>query len=223
MQRRISWEGAKNVEILCFETLASTQLYLTQEIREGRLCAPVAVIARMQTGGIGSRNNRWEGSEGNFFASVALAQEALPDDLPIASASIYFAWLMRELLAQEDPEIWLKWPNDLYLREGKIGGVVTQRIKKTLVAGIGVNLKKKENFFDALETELSPMILLDMYLKRLENPPSWKSLFSKYRIEFEKSRRFGVHAGTEYKSLENARLMEDGSLMIGNERITGNR
>ena len=211
------------MEIRSFERLPSTQLYLTEAIRRGEIDGPTAGIAMEQTEGIGSRNNRWIGRRGNFFASFALPERSLPGDLPPASASIYFAWIMKELLAEQDEAVWLKWPNDLYRERGKIGGVVTHRLRDFLVAGIGVNLKKSENFFDALSMELSPMILLDMYLERLENAPEWKSIFRKYRLEFERSRGFSVHVGLELKSLDNAHLMEDGSLLIEGKRIYGLR
>ena len=211
------------MEIRFFETLPSTQLYLTEAVRRGEIETPTAVIAMEQSAGVGSRNNRWVGGRGNFFASFALPESSLPADLPPPSASIYFAFLMKEILVEFDEEVWLKWPNDLYREEKKIGGVVTHRLKNFLVAGIGVNLKKRENFFEALSMELSPMILLDMYIQRLEKAPDWKSLFRKYRLEFEKSRAFSVHVNWERKSLEKARLMEDGSLLIEGKRIWGLR
>ena len=211
------------MEIRSFETLPSTQLYLTEAIRKGEITEATAVITRMQTEGIGSRSNRWIGREGNFFASVALPEENLPGDLPPASASIYFAFLMREILGKYDEEVWLKWPNDLYRTERKVGGVVTHRLKSFFVAGIGVNLKKEENFYEALSVELSAEILLDLYLERLAEAPDWKSIFRKYRLEFARSRRFTVHVGAERKSLERAHLMEDGSLIIDQERIWGTR
>ncbi len=211
------------MEIRSFERLPSTQLYLTEALRRGEVTGPTAVIAREQTDGIGSRENRWIGGEGNFFASFAIPEEDLPEDLPVVSASIYFAYLMKEALEGYDPEVWVKWPNDLYRGEKKIGGIVTHRLKHFMVAGIGVNLKKDANFFEALGMELSPMILLDIYLERLENAPDWKSIFRKYQLEFEKSRRYSVHFGSEMKSLEKARILEDGSLEIEGKRIVGLR
>ena len=207
------------MEILSFESLPSTQRWLTEAIRAGEIGEPTAVLAREQTEGVGSRENRWIGYPGNFFASIALRESDLPDDLPPSAASIYFGWMMRELLREWGKPVWLKWPNDLYLGSKKAGGVITTRLHSFYVAGIGINLKKSEKNFAALEMELSPMILLDMYLRRLEEPPKWKELFRKYRLEFEKSRPFGTHRGSEFISLEKAQLMEDGSIVLDGERI----
>ncbi len=207
------------MEILSFENLPSTQRWLTEAIRSGKIAEPIAVLTREQTDGVGSRDNRWIGYPGNFFASIALRESDLPEDLPPSAASIYFGWVMRELLRELGQPVWLKWPNDLYLGSKKAGGVITTRLRSFYVAGIGVNLQKSEKNFAALETELSPMILLDMYLQRLESAPKWKELFRKYRLEFERSRPFGTHRGAEFISLEKAQLMEDGSIMLDGERI----
>jgi len=211
------------VEIRFFESLPSTQRWLTKAIRDGSVTAPLAVIAEEQTDGIGSRENRWIGHRGNFFASVALRESDLPPDLPPSAASIYFAFHMKKILETDHPELWVKWPNDLYLGGEKAGGVLTSRLKGFYVTGIGINLKKSEKNFAALETELSPIILLDMYLEVLKDPPKWKETFREYRLEFEKTRHFFTHWGEEIVSLENAQLMEDGSIVVNGERMVSLR
>jgi BirA family biotin operon repressor/biotin-[acetyl-CoA-carboxylase] ligase len=217
------WEGGSTLEIRSFESLPSTQRWLTEAIRRGEVREATAVIAAEQSDGIGSRENRWIGHRGNFFASIALEDRDLPDDLPLTSASIYFALLMKRVLASAHPDLWVKWPNDLYRGGKKVGGVLTQRLKGFFVVGIGINLKKSEKDFASLETELSPMILLDMYLECLEKVPSWKELFSEYRLEFEKSRRCSTHRNGEVISLENAQLMDDGSIVLDGERMVSLR
>ena len=207
------------MEICSFETLPSTQHYLVEKIRSGELTAPVAVIAKEQISGIGSRENSWSGGEGNFFASFAVDLEQLPDDLKLSSASIYFAFIMKQVLTELGEKVWLKWPNDLYVEDEKVGGVITQKIKNSLICGIGINLANSSNGFRSLYSELSAEFLLENYLKALEKFPKWKQIFSEYRIEFEQSRRFSVHIENYQKSLRNALLCEDGSLLIEGKRV----
>ena len=216
-------EGGSGVEIRSFESLPSTQRWLTEAIRRAEVTEATAVIAEEQTDGIGSRENRWIGHRGNFFASVAMEESQLPEDLPLSAASIYFAFLMKQLLASEHPDLWVKWPNDLYLGEKKVGGVITHRIKTFYVVGIGINLKKSERLFAALETELPADELLRRYLALLEDPPDWKDTFREYRLEFDISRRFGAHIDGEFRSLQNAQLMEDGSIVVDGERMVSLR
>ena len=100
------------MEILSFESLPSTQTYLLEALRSGRVKAPVAVLALEQSAGVGSRDNEWSGGKGNFFASFAIRLEDLPDDLPLSSASIYFSFIMKKRLESMGEALWLKWPND---------------------------------------------------------------------------------------------------------------
>ena len=207
------------MEILYFETLPSTQVYLLEKLEKGELTAPVAILTHDQSSGIGSRENSWLGGEGNFFASVAIDIATLPEDLPLSSAAIYFSFIMKQTLLELDEDIWLKWPNDFYYNDYKVGGTMTQKVKDTLVCGIGINLKKSQNGYKALQSDTSPQILLENYLVALEKFPKWKQIFSEYEVEFELSRRFSVHIENYQESLSDARLCEDGSLKIKGKKV----
>ena len=207
------------MEILSFNSLESTQLYLIKQIKNGTLTAPICVVAKEQTAGIGSRDNSWEGGEGNLFFSFAVNIEDLPKDLPLSSASIYFSFIMKEILKEKSEDIWLKWPNDLYQNSSKIGGTITKKIDNILICGIGVNLQKKSNLFEALNLNVEPINLLSKYLQALKKYPTWKQIFSLYRIEFYRNKGYFAHIDGELKSLEKAILSEDGSLIIENKRV----
>jgi BirA family biotin operon repressor/biotin-[acetyl-CoA-carboxylase] ligase len=207
------------LEILSFKTLPSTQNYLIEQLKEGSLKAPVAVITSEQYSGIGSRDNSWTGGEGNFFASIALETDALPEDLPLGSASIYFSFIMKQTLERLGEDIWLKWPNDFFFNDEKIGGTITKKFKNMIVCGIGINLKKSLNGYSALESDISAQFLLEKYLEKVEEFPTWKQIFREYEIEFELSRKFSVHIENDKKSLSDATLCEDGSLIIEGKRM----
>ena len=207
------------MEILSFDTLSSTQKYLLEKLEKKTLHAPVAVIATQQHSGVGSRDNSWSGGEGNFFVSVAIDIEKLPSDLSLSSASIYFSFIMKQTLVALGENIWLKWPNDFYLNDDKVGGTITQKINNILVCGIGINLKNTQNGYIALSSDILPKKLLENYLVALEKFPKWKQIFSEYEVEFELSRKFSVHIENYQKSLSDATLCEDGSLIIEGKRV----
>ena len=192
---------------------------MIKELEEGRVKAPVAVICTEQYSGVGSRDNDWSGSEGNFFASIAVNLDDLPQDLPLSSASIYFSFIMKQTLLKEDENIWLKWPNDFYLNDDKVGGTITKKVNDSLVCGIGINLKKSQNGYRALQSDISPLKLLENYLNALEKFPNWKQIFSEFEVEFELSRKFSVHIENYQKSLGDATLCDDGSLVIGGKKV----
>lgn len=215
-------EGGLALEIYSFETLPSTQRYLFEQIKEKKLKAPVALYCRRQNAGVGSRDNSWIGREGDLFLSFALEVQSLPKDLSLGSASIYFAYLMKSILSDYQKDIWIKWPNDIYSGEHKIGGVITQKHQETVICGIGVNLHNNKNSstaFKSLKIDISIKELVEKYLYTLEQSPLWKQIFSEYQIEFEQSKRFLVHIDKSKKSLKDAHLCKDGSLLIEGKRV----
>jgi len=192
---------------------------LLEALQNKSLCPPVAVLAYEQNAGVGSRNNRWIGGKGNFFASFAINIKDLPEDLPLSSASIYFSFIMKKTLFELGENIWLKWPNDFYKNNKKVGGTITKKVNDTLVCGIGINLKKSQNVYSALQSDILPKVLLINYLLRLKKFPKWKQIFSEYEVEFDLSRRFSVHIENYQKSLQDAVLCVDGSIYIDKRKV----
>ncbi len=180
---------------------------------------PFAVVADVQTQGQGSRGNRWEGEVGNLFFSFAVARASLPDDLKLESSSIYFAFLLKEVLARRGSNTWLKWPNDFYLDDRKIGGTITTLRGDALICGIGLNLCSAPEPFGIVDIDISRKALLDDYFAILERFPKWKQIFRKYALEFECNRRFQTHFGERSIPLEKAVLCEDGAVECEGQRI----
>ncbi|SFP70245.1 biotin--[acetyl-CoA-carboxylase] ligase [Hydrogenimonas thermophila] len=211
------------LKIYSFEILPSTQKWLIEKVQDSSVEIPCAVITEMQTDGIGSRNNSWIGNRGNFFASVAILEEHLPDDLPITATSIYFACLMKNSLENFGSKVWVKWPNDLYIESSKVGGCITVKKGGVMIVGIGVNIIKAPLGFGVLDIVISPDKLLKEFLERVKRAPSWKQIFSNFRLEFEKSKEFYTHIENEKFNLTDAILNDDGSLMIGKRRVVSLR
>ncbi|EJF06461.1 birA, biotin-(acetyl-CoA-carboxylase) ligase [Thiovulum sp. ES] len=194
----------------------STQTFLSNRIRNG-LSDEVLFWTEKQTAGIGSRGNEWIGKEGNLFFSFSISANRLPSDLETQSVSIYFAYLFKSHLESLQSNIFLKWPNDFYLKN-KVGGVVANLIKETFVIGIGINRFSVENF-GKLDLEISNNEILQIFVPKLENLPNWKSVFEKYKKEFEKSRTFETTFENKKISLEEASLNPDGSILLNGKRL----
>ncbi|MCH5336975.1 MAG: biotin--[acetyl-CoA-carboxylase] ligase [Campylobacter sp.] len=207
------------MEIVCVESLASTHLFLCEKIRKDEIKENFAIYALKQTNGVGSRENTWQSKEGNLHLSFCIKQEDLAQDLPLASASIYFAYLLKELLESKGSQLWLKWPNDLYIKDLKVGGVISAKIKNFIIGGIGLNLKFAPKNAALLDINITLKDLVEEFVKILEQKILWKDIFSKYMIEFEKSRKFSVHYEGKEFLLEDAFLYEDGSILLDNKRV----
>ncbi|MBS4241350.1 biotin--[acetyl-CoA-carboxylase] ligase [Campylobacter vulpis] len=207
------------MQIICIEKIASTQLFLCEKIRKGEIRQNTAIYALEQTSGVGSRDNAWISSRGNLHLSFCVRERDLPSDLPLASASIYFAYLLKELLESFGSQIWLKWSNDLYLNDKKVGGVMSNKIGEFIICGIGLNLKFAPQNAALCDVKIEPKELIEEFIKVLEKKFLWKRIFSKYVLEFEKSKNFSVHYEGKIYALKDAFLYEDGSILLANKRI----
>ncbi|EFC8623061.1 biotin--[acetyl-CoA-carboxylase] ligase [Campylobacter upsaliensis] len=207
------------MQIICIEKIASTQLFLCEQIRKDEIKQNTAIYALEQTSGVGSRDNAWISSKGNLHLSFCLREEDLPSDLPLASVSIYFAYLLKDLLTQKGSQIWLKWSNDLYLNDKKVGGVMSHKIGEFVVCGMGLNLKFAPQNAALCDVEIEIKELVEEFIKVLEKKFLWKQIFSKYVLEFEKSKKFSVHYEGKLYALEDALLYEDGSILLANKRV----
>ncbi|MDL0109512.1 biotin--[acetyl-CoA-carboxylase] ligase [Campylobacter felis] len=207
------------MQIICIEKIASTQLFLCEQIRKDEIRQNTAIYALEQTSGVGSRDNAWISSRGNLHLSFCVREEDLPSDLPLASVSIYFAYLLKDLLAQKGSQIWLKWSNDLYLGDKKVGGVMSHKIGEFVVCGMGLNLKFAPQNATFCDIEIEIKELVEEFIKVLEKKFLWKQIFSKYVLEFEKSKKFSVHYEGRLYALKDALLYEDGSILLANKRV----
>ncbi len=126
-----------------FDELGSTSDECIARAKAGAE-AGLAIQARRQSSGRGSRGRAWSAPEGNLSFSVLLRP-----DRPVVQAG-WFALLagiaVAEALApHSDVEPLLKWPNDVLLDGAKLAGILIDAAPAGarldwLVIGIGVNL-----------------------------------------------------------------------------------
>lgn len=207
------------MKIIYLEEVDSTHTYLKELIKNNSYKKPLALFTQHQTNGVGSRENSWIGARGNLFFSFVFHRNNLPDDLKIESASIYFSYLLKDILKKRGSKVWLKWPNDFYIENKKIGGTITTLSNDMIMCGIGVNLIEVSQDYGVLDISVDIKKLLNEYFRLLETKPSWKHIFSNFEIEFASSKEYQTTINKEKISLTNAILLEDGSIMIDNKKV----
>ena len=207
------------MKTIWLKSVESTQTYIIEKLKEDLFVEPTMVVAETQTAGKGSRGNSWIGLKDNLFFSFCLQKSSLPQDLPLSATSIYFSFLLKQILASLGSHVWMKWPNDFYLDDQKIGGTITNLNAKWFVCGIGINLKNAPKEFAHLDIDIDIETLLHKYQQSLKNLPSWKKILKEFEIEFTKSRRFSAHVSGEKVALTEAELADDGALIIDDQRI----
>ncbi|GAA9267937.1 biotin--[acetyl-CoA-carboxylase] ligase [Helicobacter pylori] len=193
--------------------MPSTQTYLLEKLKNDALKAPVLIVAKNQSAGIGSRGNIWEGTKSALTFSLALNASDLPNDLPMQANALYLGFLFKEVLKELGSQTWLKWPNDLYLGGQKIGGVLVNAYKDMRVCGIGVN--RVSTKWACLDIGASDDWIIESFLKKIEENLFWGEVLSKYALEFHRSNSFSFHNDWgEVMSLKDAELLEDGRICI---------
>lgn len=123
------------------QSLPSTNQYLQEHASE----SGVVCLAEAQTAGRGRNGRRWVSPPGqNIYLSVHwLFSEAPPGMQQLGlAAGIAVA---RALRRSGYPDVGLKWPNDLYLRGKKLGGLLVDSFGQAgqglrVIVGTGVNV-----------------------------------------------------------------------------------
>ena len=207
------------MQILYLKSVDSTQKYLKELIKSGEISLPIAVTSESQTAGYGSRGDSWNSLDENLFLSFALPISTLPKDLKLESASIYFSYILKETLSNLGSRVWIKWPNDFYVNDKKIGGLITNILDDNFICGVGINTNKSPENFAKLDIEIDKKSFIKVYLENIEKYISWKQVFSKYKLQFYKNKKFFTHKNGFRFSLERAVLQDDGSILADGERI----
>jgi BirA family biotin operon repressor/biotin-[acetyl-CoA-carboxylase] ligase len=207
------------MKIVKLKEVNSTQIYIKEYISKNGYVEPLCIVTDLQTQGLGSRGNSWIGKKGNLFFSFVLDINNLPQDLPLQSASIYFTFILKKILKDLGSKVWIKWPNDFYIEDKKIGGTITSLSKDLLFCGIGLNLVDIEENYGKLDIKIDVDDVLKNYFLLIKKRIFWKQIFSEFKIEFEISKKFQTTVDEQKISLENAVLNEDGSIEINKERV----
>ncbi len=106
---------------------------------------PLWVLADRQTAGRGRSGRGWVSEPGNLLASLALPLSAPPAAIPQLSllAGVAAVDAVRAACGAV-PGLRLKWPNDVLVVGGKLGGILVEasgiRSGRIAVIGIGLNL-----------------------------------------------------------------------------------
>ncbi len=131
------------VEVL--PTIDSTNSELMRRARAG-LMEPVLLVAEEQTAGRGRVGKSWHSRRGQSLTfSLALPMQ------PVGWSGLSLA--VGVSLAQSlHPDVRLKWPNDLWLHERKLGGILVETAStgdtpqglRMVVIGIGLNVARPD-------------------------------------------------------------------------------
>jgi BirA family biotin operon repressor/biotin-[acetyl-CoA-carboxylase] ligase len=196
-------------DIRWFAEVDSTNRLAADLARAG---APDGVVvgADHQTAGRGRRGRTWESRPGAaLLVSVILRPAPL---LVTLAAGVAAAEACEEAVAGS--HVALKWPNDLLLGDGKLGGILSELVGDAAVVGLGLNLGWAPEGAALLGADVDRDSLLHAYLAGLDQPgdvlaryrPRCATVGRRVRVELPG----GSVEGTAEAVDDDGRLVVDG-------------
>ncbi|MGB1009383.1 MAG: biotin--[acetyl-CoA-carboxylase] ligase [Thiolinea sp.] len=131
-----------------FHELPSTNEWLLAQGGCGELC-----LAEKQTAGRGRRGRSWQSpSQQNIYLSLRWCYSAVPPNYGCLSLVVGLA-VARALDKLGISGHGLKWPNDIYYHDRKLGGILLQTAKplQQVVIGIGLNANMQTEMAEGID------------------------------------------------------------------------
>lgn len=235
-----SWDlkGFYKAPALLFSSIDSTHLEMKRSclnLQDGTV-----IVANEQWAGKGRHFRKWESPSGkNLYFNILYPLNDIP--LPKAPQLMQVSALsVAETLTEIGfSDIFVKWPNDIFFRKEKLGGIIAEILPfpngNKISIGIGLNVNTNPSDLASIEKKATSLsIIQGRLLDRLE---LLKKILSALEKAYEFYGQFGVKpwlekwkkmecfVGCEAKIVEGDKVLlgvilgieEDGSLLIETE------
>jgi BirA family transcriptional regulator, biotin operon repressor / biotin---[acetyl-CoA-carboxylase] ligase len=152
--------------LLFFENLPSTNTYAANLLKKNNLPEGTIVYTNYQSAGRGQTGKRWESEDGkNLLISIVLYPSFMnPTDQFHISMTVSLG--ICDFLMRFIPACSVKWPNDIYVKNDKIAGILIEssvmgnQIENT-ISGIGLNINQ-DKFLRTVPNPVSLRLLTGM-------------------------------------------------------------
>jgi len=140
-----------------FQTIDSTNTY-ARELAEKNSVSGLVILAEQQTGGRGRRGKSWVSPfAANIYLSIVWDFEQGAEALEGLSLAVGVA-VRRALIAHGVQGVKLKWPNDIYVEQKKLGGILLEMIGDpaghcSVVIGVGLNVSMPVSQASAIDQD----------------------------------------------------------------------
>lgn len=145
-------------KIIKLEDCDSTNSYAKELRKQGLLEGRTAIMSGWQTKGRGQATNSWFSEKNqNLLCSICLKVSIPASEHFILN--VFTSLTLIELLGKYDIKGSIKWPNDIYVDNQKIAGILIEnslmgaQITETII-GIGLNVNQ-QNFPDTIPNPVS--------------------------------------------------------------------
>ena len=150
------------------QSVDSTNFYAADLVKKKNVAEGTIIFAHEQTSGRGQGENKWESEpEKNVTFSLILRPVFLPPEHQFSVNKVITLGVLSFLRSLAINEKWsIKWPNDIYAGNRKIGGILIQNLIfgntfEICITGIGININQ-ELFSPNLSNPVSLKLLNGM-------------------------------------------------------------
>lgn len=131
------------------DIIDSTNEYSKKLIKESNVEEGTVILADFQTKGKGQKDGYWESEKGKNLTFSLILYPTFLDIKKQFYLSMSISIGIIEFLSHLSVKSKIKWPNDIYLNNKKVAGILIENsIKKNIIdssiIGIGVNLNQAE-------------------------------------------------------------------------------
>lgn len=149
------------MKIKKFATIDSTQTYCRQNFHN--LDDETIVVSKIQTAGYG-RSGRWDSQNANVYYSQVFKNCSLTAE----QLNMQVTLAVYDLLSNYTNFAHIKIPNDIYVKEKKLAGILVEVVDQGYVCGVGINICEPETENKiGLCSFLSAEIDFDMFYEKL--------------------------------------------------------
>jgi BirA family biotin operon repressor/biotin-[acetyl-CoA-carboxylase] ligase len=133
-----------------YDSVSSTNTFAQQMALEQNIAEGSVIMAQFQEQGKGQRGNGWLSKPGeNLLLSVVLYPTFLPVDRLFSLSQVAALSVSDTISSLIDSGVYIKWPNDIYVANGKIGGILIENTFRgqalhAAIVGIGVNVNQQD-------------------------------------------------------------------------------
>jgi len=182
-----------NYNKLFIKETHSTNALLKKMLTEGAYAEKFLLYTDFQTAGKGQMGNSWESERGKslLFSFVLYPLHIAVNEQFIISQIISLAIV--KTLEKYDIGFSIKWPNDIYWNDKKIGGILIEnsiqgKILKTSIIGIGLNI----NQMVFLSKAPNPISLAQILGKSMKRKTILNEIFSNFEVLYQKKKKKSI-------------------------------
>lgn len=179
-----SWLGKP----LHFKEMIDSTQNLAHELAKKQAPHGTVIIANEQTAARGRLERPYESRDGGIWMSIVLRPPMAP--YQAAQFTLFTSVIITEVLSEmTNLPIQIKWPNDLFVHDQKLSGILTEMSGELdyvnyLILGIGINVNQEANQFSKDVKEKATSLFIETE-KKWDRAVLVQKLLEKFEQHYE--------------------------------------